>query len=329
MISIREVARLAGVSPATVSRVINGTANVNEDKRQRVLEVVRQTDFVPNEIARSLFKKSANIIGLIIPSIRNPYFTQMASVIDESVKECGFRVFLCNVGDDLAQTRAALQMLAAMNVNGVIMGTTMPEIREELEGYPVPIILLDTMLEAEQVSAYVYCDYGQGGRMAMEHLLECGCNNIVCIRGPEGVFSADTRYQGYLDVCRERGIQPQALVCDYDFDAGLAMTEELLRRYPDVDGILACNDMVAISIYKILYKKNISVPEQIQLIGFDDITFSSLITPELTTIHQPIQEMAQRAAELILEGTDTGKSGTHHVLPVSLIQRETTMKKRI
>ena len=123
MISIREVARLAGVSPATVSRVINGTANVNEDKRQRVLEVVRQTDFVPNEIARSLFKKSANIIGLIIPSIRNPYFTQMASVIDESVKECGFRVFLCNVGDDLAQTRAALQMLAAMNVNGVIMGT--------------------------------------------------------------------------------------------------------------------------------------------------------------------------------------------------------------
>ena len=202
MISIREVARLAGVSPATVSRVINGTANVNEDKRQRVLEVVRQTDFVPNEIARSLFKKSANIIGLIIPSIRNPYFTQMASVIDESVKKCGFRLFVCNVGNDLAQMRAALQMLAAMNVNGVIMGTTMPEIREELEGYPVPIILLDTMLEAEQVSAYVYCDYGQGGRMAMEHLLECGCNNIVCIRGPEGVFSADTRYQGYLDVCR-------------------------------------------------------------------------------------------------------------------------------
>ena len=103
MISIREVARLAGVSPATVSRVINGTANVNEDKRQRVLEVVRQTDFVPNEIARSLFKKSANIIGLIIPSIRNPYFTQMASVIDESVKKCGFRLFVCNVGDDLAR----------------------------------------------------------------------------------------------------------------------------------------------------------------------------------------------------------------------------------
>lgn len=329
MISIREVAKLAGVSPATVSRVINGTANVNEDKRQRVLEVIRETDFVPNEVARSLFKKSANIIGLIIPSIRNPYFTQLASVIDEAAKECGFRLFLCNVGDDLGQTRAALQMLAAMNVNGVIIGTARPEIREELETYPVPVILLDTMLEAVAVSAYVYCDYYQGGRMAMEHLLECGCEHIVCIRGPEGVFSADTRYQGYVDVCRERGIQPQVLSCDYDFDAGLAMTEELLRVYPDVDGIVACNDMVAISIYKILYKKNISVPEQIQLIGFDDITFSSLITPELTTIHQPIREMAQRAAELILAGINAGKTGTHHVFPVSLIQRETTMKKSI
>lgn len=329
MISIREVAKLAGVSPATVSRVINGTANVNEDKRQRVLEVIRETDFVPNEVARSLFKKSANIIGLIIPSIRNPYFTQLASVIDEAAKECGFRLFLCNVGDDLGQTRAALQMLAAMNVNGVIIGTARPEIREELETYPVPVILLDTMLEVVAVSAYVYCDYYQGGRMAMEHLLECGCEHIVCIRGPEGVFSADTRYQGYVDVCRERGIQPQVLSCDYDFDAGLAMTEELLRVYPDVDGIVACNDMVAISIYKILYKKNISVPEQIQLIGFDDITFSSLITPELTTIHQPIREMAQRAAELILAGINAGKTGTHHVFPVSLIQRETTMKKSI
>lgn len=329
MIRIREVARLAGVSPATVSRVINGTANVKEDKRQRVLEVIRQTDFVPNEVARSLFKRSANIIGLIIPSIRNPYFTQMASVIDEVAKECGFRLFLCNVGNDLVQTRAALQMLAAMNVSGVIIGTTRPELRKELESYPVPVILLDTMFQVDQVSAYVYCDYYQGGRMAMEHLLECGCNNIVCIRGPEGVFSADTRYQGSMDVCRERGIRPQVLRCDYDFDAGLAMTEELLRIYPDVDGILACNDMVAISIYKILYKQNISVPEQIQLIGFDDITFSSLITPELTTIHQPIQEMARRAAELILEGTDPGKTGTHHVFPVSLIQRETTMKKSI
>lgn len=329
MIRIREVARLAGVSPATVSRVINGTAKVNEDKRQRVLEVIRQTDFVPNEVARSLFRKSANIIGLIIPSIRNPYFTQMASVIDEVAKECGFRLFLCNVGNDLVQTRAALQMLSSMNANGVIVGTTRPEIREELENYPVPVILLDTLFEVGQVSAYVYCDYYQGGRMAMEHLLECGCENIVCIRGPEGVFSADTRYQGYVDVCRERGIRLQVLGCDYDFDAGLAMTEELLRTYPDVDGILACNDMVAISIYKILYKKNISVPEQIQLIGFDDITFSSLITPELTTIHQPIQEMAQRAAELILEGIDAGTTGRHHVFPVSLIQRETTMKKSI
>ena len=327
MSSVREVARLAGVSPATVSRVINGTANVNPDKRRRVLEVIEQTDFVPNEVARSLFKKSANIIGLIIPSIRNPYFTQMASVIDEVAKECGFRLFLCNVGDDLEQERAAIQMLTAMNVDGIIIGTTQPEIQRDLRLCRVPVVVLDTLFETKHVNYYVYCDYYQGGRMAMEHLLECECQNIVCIRGPRGVFSADTRYEGYRDVCRERGIREQVVECDYNFDAGLAMTEELLKTYPDVDGIMACNDIVAISTYKILHKKKIPVPGQIQLIGFDDISFASLLSPELTTIHQPMHEMASKAAELILASRNAPKEGERVVFPVSLVERETTKSK--
>ena len=326
MSSVREVARLAGVSPATVSRVINGTANVNPDKRRRVLEVIEQTEFVPNEVARSLFKRSANIIGLIIPSIRNPYFTQMASVIDEVAKECGFRLFLCNVGDDLEQERAAIQMLTAMNVDGIIIGTTKADIQRDLRLCRVPVVVLDTLFETKYVNHYVYCDYYQGGRMAMEHLLACGCKNIVCIRGPREVFSADTRYQGYRDVCRERGIPEQVVECDYDFDAGLAMTEELLKTYPDVDGVMACNDIVAISTYKILHKKKIPVPEQIQLIGFDDITFASLLSPELTTIHQPMQEMARKAAELILASKNEPKEGQRVVFPVSLVERETTKK---
>ena len=327
MSSVREVARLAGVSPATVSRVINGTANVNPDKRKRVLEVIEQTDFVPNEVARSLFKKSAKIIGLIIPSIRNPYFTQIASVIDESAKECGFRLFLCNVGDDLEQERAAIQMLTAMNVDGIIIGTTKQEIQHDLRLCRVPVVVLDTLFETQYVNNYIYCDHYQGGRMAMEHLLECGCKNIVCIRGPRNVFSADTRYAGYRDVCLERGIPQKVMECDYDFDAGLARTEELLKLYPDVDGILACNDVVAISIYKILHKKKIPVPEQIQLIGFDDISFASLISPELTTIRQPVREMAIEAAERILASRNTPKEGSRIVFPVSLMKRETTKIK--
>ena len=120
MSSIREVAQLAGVSPATVSRVMNGTANVAPEKRERVLSAIEQTAFVPNEVARSLYKKSAKTIGLIIPSIRNPYFTQLAAILDELAGQAGFRLLLCNVGRDPEKEKAAIQMLVSVNADGII-----------------------------------------------------------------------------------------------------------------------------------------------------------------------------------------------------------------
>lgn len=325
MISIREVARLANVSPATVSRVINGTATVSPETHQRVMEVLSKTDFVPNEAARTLFKGSSKTIGLIIPSIRNPFFTQFASVIDEVAKAHGYRLFLCNVGDDLAQERTALQKMVASRVDGVIIASTNEEIQADLAACPLPVIVVDNRFELEQVNAYIYCDYYKGGRLAAAHLYEdCGCRNIVCIRGPQHIFTARARYEGYRDYCLEMGIPEQTVDCDYDFLAGMEMTRELLAKYPDVDGILACDDIVAISTYKVLRQKNIPVPEQVQLVGFDDIAFSSLISPEMTTICQPIEDMARTAAELILTDRLPDKQGEAFVFPITLVIRETT-----
>ena len=327
MINIRELARLADVSPATVSRVINGTANVAPEKRERVLEAIAQTEFVPNEVARSLFKKSAKIIGLIIPSIRNPYFTQLASIVDEVASRNGYRLFLCSVGDDLEKERAAIQTLVSMNANGIILASSNEDIRQFIDLCPIPIVAVDSYFPTENIAAYMYCDYRAGGRQAAEHLLECGCRNIVCVRGPQRVFSARERYAGYREVCGQYGLPEQTVDCDYDFDAGLAMTEELLCKHPGVDGIIACNDMVAISVYKILHKRGIRVPEQIQLIGFDDVYLSTLISPELTTICQPVHEMAEQAAEFIIGYKENEPKGAKFVFPVSLVSRETTKRK--
>ena len=162
--------------------------------------------------------------------------------------------------------------------------------------------------------------------MAMEHLIECGCQKIVCIKGPERVLSARDRFQGYLDVCKERGIEVNTVSCDYDFHAGLAMTEELLEKFPDVDGIIACNDVVALSTYKILHRRNIRVPEQVQIIGFDDIEWANMFTPALTTIAQPIEQMATKAMELIVDHKNTKEKGVETVYPVQLMVRETTRK---
>lgn len=324
MISIREVARLAGVSASTVSRVMNGTAKVDPEKKERVLRVIKETGFVPNEVARTLFRKSAKTIGLIVPSIRNPYFTELSSHIDAFSLQCGFRPFLCNTGYDPEKEKAAVQMLVSMNADAIIVASCSEQIRDTLNNCPIPVVALDAMLYGADVEACIYCDYYEGGRMAAECLIEKGCKNIVCIKGPQYRYSARARYQGYVDVCRERNILEQVVECDYDFDQGVAMTEELLQEYPDVDGIIACNDIVAISTYKVLYKRNIPVPEKVQLVGFDDISFATLLTPELTTVCQPVKEMAEKAVELIVNNELTGMTGDKFVFPVTLAVRQTT-----
>ena len=327
MASIRDVAKLANVSPATVSRVMNGTANVDPEKRDRVLQAIEATGFIPNEAARTLFRKSAQTIGLIVPSIRNPYFTQLAAHVDALATANGYRPFLCNTGYDPEKEKAAIQMLVSMSADAIIIASCSEQVRETINNCPIPVVALDAMLYGADVEACIYCDYFWGGRLAAEHLLDCGCKHIVCIKGPQYRYSARSRYEGYREVCRERGIPERTIECDYDFNMGLTMTEELLRRFPEVDGIIACNDIVAISTYKVLHKRNISVPEQIQLVGFDDISFSTLISPELTTVNQPIQEMVKKAVELIVNNEINGMTGGKFVFPVTLIPRQTTKKK--
>lgn len=327
MSSIREVAKLAGVSPATVSRVMNGTANVNDEKRERVLQAIAETGFVPNEVARSLFKKSARIIGLVLPDIDNPFFTELADAVEKEANANGYRVILYNTRNDFEKEKMALQMMTSMNADGIIFARSNEKLQPLVETTPIPVVVTDTVFSGEQASAYVHCDFYQGGRIATEYLLECGCRKIVCMIGPQTLSSARARYQGYKDVCLEHELEERVVETDYSFNMGLTAAEELLERYPDADGIVACNDIVAISAYKVLHKNHISVPDQIQLIGFDDILLSSLMTPELTTIAQPIKAIGTKAAELIIHSEEQELNKEKYIFPVTLVERETTRRK--
>lgn len=324
MASIREVARLANVSPATVSRVINRTANVDPEKKARVLRAIAETDFVPNEVARSLFKRSARTIGLIVPSIENPFFAQLANAIEKTSEDNGYRMLLCNMDNEVEKEKTMINMLKSMNADGIIITTSNKEVREYIDMCDIPIVITDKRLEKDFSCDYVHCDYHEGGRLAMEHLMECGCRNIVCVKGPQHISSARAHFEGYQQVCRERGITEQVIDCDYDYDEGLVMAEQLLELYPDVDGIIACSDMVAIAVYKILHKRGIMVPEQVQLVGFDNINLASIITPELTTIAQPVEEIGKKAVELIINGKKDNNENNEYIFNARLIKRETT-----
>lgn len=324
MVSIREVAKRAGVSPATVSRVINGTANVDPAKKERVLTVIEETGFKPNELARALFKKSSKIIGVIVPNIENAFFSELARAIEEEAYQNNYRILLCNSQNDTEKELLNIQTLSQLQADGIIIMTNSEGLASKVGDCSVPFVILDRKIEGLNEIAFIEADHYKGGRMAMEHLLRCGCKNVVCMRGPQKFSSGQQRFLGYQDVCRENGLKEQWLDCDYDYEEGLHAAEKLLREYPDVDGILACNDMVAIAAYKILLNKGLRVPEDVQLMGFDNIRFSRLFAPEFSTIIQPIREMGTLAVQVIVRYANGEPIRKENVFDVSLMERQTT-----
>lgn len=324
MASIREVAKLAGVSPATVSRVMNGTANVDDEKKQRVLQAIEETGFKPNELARALFKKSSKIIGVIVPNIDNPFFSEAARAIEEEAFQRGYKMVVCNSNNNPERELNNIEMLIQMKADGLILMTNGEETGKNIEQCDIPVVVMDRKLSTGEKMICIESDHFKGGCLSTEHLIECGCKKILCLRGPQKYSSGKERYRGYVETCKAHNMEPIYIDCDYSYTDGLRAAIEALERYRDLDGIVACNDMAAMAAYKIFTKAGVRIPDDVQLVGFDDISFSRRFTPELTTIHQPIKEMGKKAVQIILQNEEDIKKSQNIVMDVSLIKRETT-----
>ncbi len=329
MISIREVARLAGVSPATVSRVMNGTANVNTEKKQRVLRVIEETGFKPNELARSLYKQSSRIIGAIIPTNENPFFNELTRAVEAEAYAQGYRFMICNSDSDPEKEAESIRIMSQMKADGLVVMANNENIWKELKECQLPVIVMDRQIEDHHELAHIQANHYEGGRLAAEHLLDCGCRNIVHMRGPQKYSSGRDRFRGYLDVCTKKGLSPCYVDSSYDYQEGYEAARQLLHDYPDADGIIASNDITAVAAYKYLHGAGYRVPDDIQLIGFDDVNLSWQLTPELTTIRQPVSEMGRLAAQLIIDHVEGRETEREHVFDVELIQRETTIRRQL
>lgn len=329
MISIREVARLAGVSPATVSRVINGTANVDDEKKKRVLNVVEETGFKPNQVARSLFKKSSKMIGVILPNTSNSFFTEIIEYVEGEAFAQGYKIVICYSNNDSKKEIDNLNMLVSMNADGIILLANDINIRDYLKNIKIPIVVVDRSLDSNNELTQILSDHYKGGILATEHLIECGCKNIVNMNGPMNLSSAKSRHDAYVDACKKYNLEIRYVNSDYDFESGIKSTEELLEKFPNVDGIIASNDIVAISVYKVLRKKGYRIPEDIMIIGFDNIRFSSIVTPEITTIEQPIEKMGIQAVKSIVNFKNDLEVEKKYIFDTKLIKRETTYTKEV
>ena len=325
--SIKDIARLAGVSPSTVSRVLNDREYERDEIRKRVLEVVKENGYVPNNVARSMVLRRTFTIGVIIPDTFNMFQRQLFSTIEHRLEQFGYRTMFFFVKWNSESESDCLRRLKSESLDGVIM---LHEVQYQamykyLNEFPNPVVLCTFGCEHYDFPA-VYVDETGAARDAVEYLIQHGHEHIGLIAGAHFSFS-NLRSKSYVDALKAHGIEPrsewQVIVPSYTPEDGRLGMKTLLGRDSSLSAVFAITDELAIGALRALHEAKIRVPDDISVIGFDDIDISGYVEPALTTIHQPIVEMGERTAELVCTLIAEGK-GEHLkvVLPHRLVERE-------
>jgi LacI family transcriptional regulator len=310
--TIYDVARLAGVSTATVSRALNGTGQTAPATRRAIEAAVEQLGYRPNTIARSLVTKSTQAIALLLPDITNPFYAELVRGIQEQVLAEGHTMLLCTTEGDPEREERYLNLLRAKQVDGALVdGLVLPPdriARFVREGFP--IVCLDRDVDSADVPL-VQVDNRMGARLATEYLLSLGHTRIGHVAGVQELRISEERVAGYRQALTAAGIEPDpTLVAPGSFteegghDAALALIE---RR---VTAIFAANDLSALGVINALTESGRRVPDDISVVGFDDARLSAYTSPPLTTVHQPAREIGERATRLLLELIGGHRAGT-------------------
>jgi LacI family transcriptional regulator len=302
--TIYDVARLAGVSTATVSRALNGTGRIAPATRTAIDAAVAQLEYRPNTIARSLVTKSTQTIALLLPDITNPFYAALVSGIQQYVLERDHTMLLCTTEGDPAQEERYLELLRAKQVDGALVdGLVLPPeriARFVQEGFP--IVCLDRDIQSASVPL-VQVDNRYGARMATEYLLGLGHRRIAHVSGAESRI-ADDRIAGYADALAAVGtVTNPALIANGGFTeaGGFEATRALLARSTKFTAVFAANDLSALGVLHALVGAGLRVPYDVSVVGFDDLPLSRFTTPPLTTVRQPAVEIAQHATRLLLD----------------------------
>ncbi len=308
-VTIKDIAARAGVSISTVSRVVNQSVKVDPATEARVHEAIQALGYRPNLLARSFRRKVTHTIGLLVPDNSNPYFAEMARVIEDAGFAEGYSVILCN--SDLSDVKQAayIDVLLAKRVDGIIMTSTglIPELDdgrdiERIQHAGVPFVVIDRDLDGTQVDQ-ILVDNHEGGYLAGQYLIEHGHRQIACVVGPSDLTPSAGRIAGFRSVLAEAGIElpaNQLVRGNGRHDGGFRAVAELLERHTEFTAIFAFNDEMAIGVIGALQRAGKRVPDDVSVIGFDDIPYAAAIFPSVTTIAQPIAEMGKTGLDMLL-----------------------------
>jgi LacI family transcriptional regulator len=305
MTTIREVADRAGVSIATVSHVLNDTRFVSDDLRGRVQQAMRDLGYQPNRLARSLRSGKSHTVGLVLPDSSNPYFAEIARSVQSTAFELGYSVLLCNTDGELDKEALYGGLLIEKQVDGVILiaaGASGQHIRD-LQQRGIPLAVVDRASPDAFVDS-VQIDNRIGGRLAAQHLIDLSHRRIACIGGPPEVYPSYDRVYGYLDARRDAGLPDDAeYIVNANFrpDGGYAATRHLLSLPEPPTAVFACNDLMAMGAIGAIVECGLRCPQDVSVVGFDDMHLARYTNPPLTTVAQPKVEMGRQAMLLLLE----------------------------
>jgi LacI family transcriptional regulator len=330
-VTIRDVARVAKVHPGTVSRALNEAtrALVNPQTAERVLKAAEELGYRPNRIARGLKTSRSHTIGVLIPDITNPLFPPILRGIEDRLDEAGYTSLIANTDNDAERERVYVETMRARQVDGFISATARLD-RElaELAGGGTALVLVNRSLEDGSVPA-VTVDDRRGIALAVEHIVELGHRRIGHIAGPQNLSTGHRRYLGFIDAMRGAGLDapPEQISFGEFFTEaeGARAFSELLDAAPGVTAIVAGNDLLAMGCYDVISERGLRCPEDISIVGFNDMPFVDKLRPPLTSVRIPQREIGKVAADLLLEQlSESSRPATEILLEPTLIVRGST-----
>lgn len=331
MATIHDIARESGLSKSTVSRVISNQGYVKEETRLKIDKAMKKLDYTPNYAARGMRTNKSSTIGLFIPDYSNPFYSELFKGVEQVTRKAGYMNLVCHTAEDPEAEMFYVKELLKRQIDGIIFCTynRSPEglkYLKDLSGR-LPIIFMDPVFEDQGFSSVVSDGYN-GSKNAVNYLHERGCKRIAYIKGPRIHAVTKERYKGYVDGLKALGKKAQqSYVFEGDFT--LESGRKAVRAFWDLDekpdAIIAATDVMAIGALKELNANHISVPEQIKVVGFDNIPLSELVEPSLSTIAQPIRDLGIQAAELLLKKIDNPDTPDQQVvMQCSIIERDST-----
>lgn len=330
-VTISEIAKIANVSKATVSRVINNIPyGVGKETRERILKIVAELNYQPSMIARSLVTKKTRSIGLIIPDITNPFFPQLVRGAEDYANKCGYNLFLSNSDNKSSKEENYIKAFIEKGVDGLIL-TSSASVEMQyslLKSRNIHFVLVDRFVHFSGYEAGVYVDNRKGAYLATKMLLDHGHKKILFINGPLSVTPSIERRKGFEMAFREKQLEiDERLVFEgnYLIQSGYQITAKILKSGRSFSAIFCGNDMMAIGSLRALLENNIKIPQEVELIGYDNIELSQLVEPALTTVAQPAYEMGLKGAMLLIKLIEGKKIRTKElILEPQLILRGTT-----